>query len=155
MPTSTRAVLVQPPSGAHNLNRYLAAGAAVCALALVPAQASASWITPTGIGATAFVMDTGDVSVGADGTAAAVWTGAGGVRFAVDTPGSAIVSGTLAATGSAPQVGVDADGDAVAIWLNGTNEVQAASRPAGGAWSSAVTLATDARGQRRRHRRRR
>jgi hypothetical protein len=124
------------------LNRYLAAGAAVCALALVPAQASASWLTPVSLGTTAFVMDAGDVSVGADGSAASVWAGGGGVRWAVDRPGSAVAKGTLAATGSAPHVAVDADGDAVAIWLNSSSEILAATRPAGGAWTSATPVST-------------
>ena len=76
----------------------------------------------------------------------AVWAGSAAAATAGVAPVRAPVLGPIgnAPVDALPQVASDAAGDAVAVWWgdkgDGTAVVQAASRPAGGAWQPPVNL---------------
>ena len=91
------------------------------------------------------------VAIDSAGNAVAVWSRSDGLRTVVQEATLAAGGGWSApidlsnaeGNAAAPQVAVDVAGDAVVVWsrFNGLNQiVQAASRPAGGAWSGAVDL---------------
>ncbi len=91
------------------------------------------------------------VAIDDNGDAVAVWyrwNGSNDIVQAAEKPagGSWVAAVNLSKSGQEaldPQVAVNASGDAVAVWKrsNGSNEiVQAASRPAGGAWGAPADL---------------
>lgn len=110
-------------------------------------SAGGAWGPPTTISAVGQSVDKPDVAIGADGTAAAVWTVASGtsvqVVAAVRPPGGAWTAGELvsgaASTADLPHVGVDGKGTALVVFTDGTR-IQATSRPAGGAWSMPTSI---------------
>lgn len=122
------------------------------ALVLPSAPASASgWLAPVTLSDAGQHADEPQVAVDADGDAVAVWLRSDGsharIQAATRPAGGAWTTPvTLSDAGQNaddPQVAVDTDGDAVAIWRrsDGTNiRVQAAARPAGGAWTAPTTI---------------
>jgi hypothetical protein len=113
--------------------------------------AGGAWQAPITLSATGQNAVAPQVGVDAQGDAVAVWTRSNGTNDIVQAAarpagGTWQAPITLSAAGQnavAPQIGVDAQGNAVAVWtrFNGTNDiVQAAARPAGGAWQAPVDL---------------
>jgi hypothetical protein len=115
-----------------------------------------SWSTPVDLSAAGEDATNPQVTVGADGTAIAVWTRSNGTNDIVQastrpsggswtTPADNLSEAGQDA--SAPQVSVDANGTATAVWIrdNGTNDiVQASTRPRGGPWSTPVANLSEA-----------
>ncbi|UUY06066.1 hypothetical protein LRS13_11290 [Svornostia abyssi] len=124
----------------------------ISCLWLLPGSAAASgWLTPVSASDAGQNAEAPQVAVDADGDAVAVWRRSDGtnerVQAATRTPGGAWTTPiTLSAAGQDaydPQVAVRPNGDAVAVWRrsDGANQrVQAATRPAGGAWTTPGTL---------------
>ena len=118
-------------------------------------QAGGAWSSSLALSASAQNAHSPQVAIDAAGEALAVWTRYDGSNTIVEGS-SAQIGGAwrgptqLSAPGQsaeAPQVAVDPAGDALAVWSrsNGTNTiVEAASRQAGGAWSSSLALSASA-----------
>jgi len=114
-------------------------------------QAEGTWQAPVQLSATGQNAYGPQVAIDAQGDAVAVWGRSNGALTIIqasskpaggawETPVDLSVPGEEAID---PQVAVDPQGEAVAVWerSNGENEiVQAASRPAGGAWQTPVDL---------------
>jgi hypothetical protein len=136
----------------------LCSGAA-CLLALLAAPsalAAASWLAPSSLAVSeqASQVTGPQVSFDGEGNAIAVWSaGEGGsdvVQAAFRSAGGAWQAPvSLSSNGQSatePHVAFDAQGDAVAVWdaYDGTSfNVQAAFRPAGGGWRTAVDLSAE------------
>lgn len=89
------------------------------------------------------------------GNATAVWRLSDGVNVIIQTAtrplggvwGGLVTLSSVALGADKPEVAVDAAGNATAVWLrdNGVNDIlQAASRPAGGTWTTPVNLCAGA-----------
>ncbi|MDQ3765420.1 MAG: hypothetical protein M3460_29395 [Actinomycetota bacterium] len=120
--------------------------------------AGGAWQAPINLSAPGQDASIPQVAVDAQGNAVAVWRRFNGtndiVQAAVRLAGGAWQAPVnLSAPGqdaSIPQVAVDAQGNAVAVWQRFTTFnaiVQAAARPAGGAWQAPITLSLSAVGQ--------
>ena len=131
-----------------------------------PALAASAWLAPLDISPTGGPASRPQIAVDAVGTAVAVW------RHGVDGGEVRVQSSVRPAGGSwqtpvdisspgldgsaplstevpGPRVAVDALGNAIAVWqrFNGTSLViQAAERPAGGAWGAPVNISLPAPG---------
>ena len=114
----------------------------------VGGASATGWLAPQNV-----PLSVSDLGFDKDGNAIAVGVGAGAggvatVRAMTRPPGgqwsaSVPVSGSGDSDPAAPHVAVDPDGNAVAVWsaINaGERVVQAARRPAGGAWSDPVVI---------------
>jgi hypothetical protein len=113
--------------------------------------AGGAWQAPVNLSAAGQNAQNPQVAVDGQGNAVAVWPGFDGTSQIVQAaarPAGGVWQApvNLSAAGQNagnPQVAVDARGDAVAVWTssNGTNDiVQAAVRPAGGAWQAPADL---------------
>jgi hypothetical protein len=136
------------------LNHRLGLAAAATTLALAaPAAAVAApqWLTPQTVSQSGYDASQQQVAFDAGGDAVAVWQSSGGpnpviVASARPAGGAFGAPQTLSDPGAysmEPDVASDAQGDAVAVWLHydGANpRVQAAYRPAGGAFAAPQTL---------------
>jgi PKD domain len=137
------------------IGRYLRAAGLACALCLLgaPAASAAVWLPPQdlstpGRDATNPVIAMDDVGTTAvwekDNTANAGFHGEASTR----APGAAFTAPAELAPGvTEPQVGMTGGGQAVAAWKRlvnppGTYVIEAATRPAGGAFLPAVDVAT-------------
>ncbi len=113
-------------------------------------QAGSPWGAAVNLAA-----DANEPQVGLDsaGNAVAVWSAYNGSNYVVQSAskpaggvwGSAVNLSAPGQDARTTQVAVDSGGDAVAVWVrsDGSNEiVQSASKPAGGAWGSAVNLSS-------------
>ncbi len=138
----------------HRAGAAFAVGVACCALALfaaAPAGAAPAWLAPVDLSAAGQDAGNPQVAVDPQGNAVAVWDRYSGTHYIVQgatrpaggawqTPVDLSAAGNDA-TGA--QVAVDPQGNAIAVWyaFNGTNNiVQAATRAAGGAWQTPVSL---------------
>ena len=112
---------------------------------------SESWSTPDNLSAAGQNATVPQVAIDSSGNAIAIWLRSNGTNAIVQAAtrpagGSWSTPEDLSAAGqnaSTPQVAIDPAGDVIAVWSrsNGTNTiVQAASRPAGGSWSSPTDL---------------
>ena len=136
--------------------RRLAIGLGCLALALLlspPALAAPAWLAPQTISVSGEDANYSQVATDPQGDAVAVWQSIeGGSWTARATTRTAGGSWSAPASISAPgesvyalQVAVDGAGSAIAVWqvLDGdyfNYAIQAATRPAGGAWSAPVNL---------------
>jgi hypothetical protein len=109
------------------------------------------WLAPVDLSTAGQNADAPQVAVDSQDDAVAVWTRSNGTNDIVQAaarPAGGVWQApiNLSAAGQnaeAPQVAVDGQGNAVAVWTrsNGTNDiVQAAARPAGGAWQAPINL---------------
>jgi hypothetical protein len=136
----------------------LAALACVLASLVVVAPASADgWLTPTDISVAGQTASAPRVAIDPQGVATAVWARSNATNTIIQAAQRA-ANGVwqapvdISATGkdaSDPQIAIDGQGNAVAIWQrpNAANSiiVQAAVRPAGGAWQAPTDLSVTGR----------
>jgi len=116
----------------------------------VAERKAGAWTAPVMIAAAAFRAGGPHVALNGPGDAAIAWSGRGTTRVATRPAGGVWSSPTTISTSSAgltARVALDDAGNAIAVFalvkLSGNNyvyPVQAVSRPAGGAWGSAVTI---------------
>ena len=126
------------------------AGLLAASMSSVPAAAAPTWVQPAvTLSASGQSAYNPMVAVDAAGNATAVFSGGGAVIKAVTRPAGGtwgapvdLTSATNVSLGA--RILVDAAGNATAVWLeqiSGNTAVRAATRPAGGVWSFAVTVA--------------
>jgi PKD repeat protein len=130
----------------------LAALLSVALLAVAAnAQAAPQWLSPQTVSPTGLDASEQQVAFDPGGDAVVVWRGAGpphntiiaSVRPAGGVFGPTQTLSDAGEDSQAPDVAIDAHGDALAVWLryDGSDErVQAAYRPAGGAFGTPQTL---------------
>lgn len=113
---------------------------------MAPTAHAADWLAPASFAGTA--PASARTAIDNQGNVTAVWQDQPAIGHcqvqAVDRASGVfssvqVLSGSLLATDCQPDFASDAAGDAVAVWTDGTN-AYAATRTAGGAWSSAHSL---------------
>jgi PKD domain len=126
----------------------------VALVATSPASAQPSWLAPARLSGEGQNASEPRVAFDRGGDAVAVWSaksGANNVVQAAFRPAGGAWQPAVGLSGygesaSEPKVAFDGQGDAVAVWdaYDGfTFEVQAAFKPAGGAWESPVDLSSE------------
>jgi len=123
--------------------------------------AGGAWSEPVAMSDAAVAFGDHGVAIDAQGNATAIWTEFGGSSFVVRTASRPAGGAWSAATdlsadadgnATAPRLAVDPQGDATVVWIGDGDDpdgpgtirvVRSRSRPAGGAWDTAVDLSHD------------